>query len=212
MSMELKDLVIPAVLRDNKDPHIVAFEGCHACGKSSLCAQLKKEPQIRFVEIPGAYMSPGFKDYLYLSTSPVSSALIFAASLVDRMEEIRKQSGSYIFIQDRSLWSTVAINWVKNTGCAQTALDIFAVIHQYLPIPSRVFVLDVSYKTCISRIRSRDISEQKFDVMPLEEYNRNREFYNWLSIKDAGVEILKTDGKSLVEISRDIITMLKTGR
>lgn len=210
--MTVDELRIAEVLQRNRQKKIIALEGNDASGKSTLCAELIKNPLFRLVEIPNVYITQPFKDYLYLETSAISSALIFAASLVDRMTVIKKSYHSGLFIQDRSLWSTVAINWVKDSDCTQEVLNIFASIYQYIPLPGHVFILDVSYETCIERIMKRPEALRKFDVVPEKEFNRNMDFYRWLCNQNVGAELIQADGKSLEKLCSFILNKVKQDR
>lgn len=207
--MTIEDLRIAEVLHLNRQKNIIALEGNDASGKSTLCAELIRNSYFHFVEIPGAYITQPFKDYLYLKTSAISSALIFAASLVDRMNIIKKSPPSDLFVQDRSLWSTVAINWVKDSGCAQEVLNIFTSIYQYIPLPGHIFILDVSYETCIERIKNRPESLRKFDIVSEKAFNRNMDFYLWLCSQNVGAELIPAEGKSPAQLCSLILDKIK---
>lgn len=206
--MILANLKIADVLRYNRDDRIIAIEGHDGCGKTTLCVELVKKSSFHFVEIPEAYMTQPFKNYLYSQTSSISSALIFAASLVDRMSFIKKSPSFIFYLQDRSLWSTVAINWVKDTGHAQEIINIFASIHPYIPLPGHIFILDVSFEICMERIRRRPEILRKFDITRKKEFMRNLDFYNWLCTQNVGAELIPADDKNPSQLCKVILDKL----
>ena len=204
--MNIENLQMPPVLKTGtKNFHIIALEGVDACGKTSLCDMLANTyAEFNFVKIPSAYIEQPFKKYLYFETTPMASALIFAASLADRMNKI-KNNAAECSVLDRSLWSTIALNWAKGRAdVAQDVLNFYAKISAYVPIPEKVYVLDTHYEICRSRVMKRNIAVQKYDEMPHEEYRRHMEFYHWLAERSSGIIFLNTENLSLEMLAKII--------
>lgn len=204
--MNIENLQMPPALKTGtKNFHIIALEGVDACGKTSLCETLANTyAEFNFVKIPAAYIEQPFKQYLYFKTAPMASALIFAASLVDRMNEIKNNSAE-CSVLDRSLWSTVALNWAKGrTNVAQDVLSFYEKISAYVPLPEKIYILDTPYEICRSRVMKRNIDVQKYDAMPYEEYRLHMEFYHWLEERSAGAKFLNTENLSLETLAKII--------
>ena len=199
--MNINDLRIPdSLIECHTRNHIFAFEGVDACGKTSICDAFPfYSNEVVFVRIPGAYINEPFKHYLYFETSPMSSALIFTASLIDRLRKAQTHSGKYV-VMDRSLWSTVALNWAQTPQVAQDVLNLFGSVVAYLPIPEKAYVLDVPYEVCRERVLNRSNVAQKYDDMPYSEFQRHMEFYYWLAEKEVGVTIISPGTKSIHEL------------
>lgn len=175
---------------------IVAFEGVDGCGKTSLCEKLEEfDTKFHFTRIPAAYTQKPFKDYLAFNTTHISSALIYAGSLVDRKHIIDKYEPTDIAVTDRSIWSTLTLLYARHPESVQEVIDVFASISQYLPIPDVVYVLDVPFSLCQERIMARSANIKIYDDMMQEEYNKHMEFYHML--KTSGVNIRFIDTKNM---------------
>lgn len=194
--MNLDELVIPENLKiPNCEKQVIAFEGVDACGKSTLCLELsEKYNNFEFIKIPKAYISMPFKEYLSFHASRIGNALIYMSSLIDRKNMILSLSSEVEYVvMDRSLWSTIAINYAKYPEQTQDIINVFSTLDKYIPIPSVVYVLDVPYEICRKRVSERAKEEQIFDWMPKEEYQRHIDFYRWLERQNVGVKIIKQD-------------------
>ena len=177
-----------SLLKPCNDKMIIAFEGVDGCGKTSLCEKLEEfDHRFHFTRIPSAYIQRPFKDHLAFNTTHISSALIYAGSLVDRKRIIDTYDALDIAITDRSIWSTLTLLYARHPESVQNMIDVFAAIPQHLPIPDVVYVLDVPFSLCQERIMARSANVRKYDDMMQEEYNKHLEFYHIL--KDAGVNI-----------------------
>lgn len=191
-------LNIPNSLLNPQNDHlIVAFEGVDGCGKTSLCEKIEEyDGRFRFTCIPSAYIQRPFKDYLAFNTTHVSSALIYAGSLVDRKCIIDTYGKNDVAITDRSIWSTLTLLYARHPEFVQNMIDVFDAISQHLPIPNIIYVLDAPFSLCQERIMSRATNVRKYDDMIYEEYKKHIEFYHML--KDLGVNIkfIKTENMS----------------
>ena len=177
-----------SLLKPNNSHLTIAFEGVDGCGKTSLCEKIEAfDSRFRFTRIPAAYTQRPFKDYLAFNTTHISSALIYAGSLVDRKEIINGYGATDIVVTDRSIWSTLTLLYARHPESVQNMIDVFAAISQHLPIPDVVYVLDVPFSLCQERIMARSSDVRKYDDMMQEEYNKHLEFYHLL--KDSGVNI-----------------------
>lgn len=211
--IQLDTIVLPEELKHrNSKKRIIAFEGVDACGKSTICEELgKRYDNYSFVKIPKDYVTMPFKEYLSFGASYIGNSLIYMASLADRKEIAEKQSDTIEnVVMDRSLWSTIAINYAKHPEKVHDIINIFASISQYIPLPDVVYVLDVPYEVCRERIRERAKEVQRFDAMPIEEYNRHMEFYYWLEKQNVGVRIYKQNftlgiDESVAQIYKELL-------
>ena len=191
-------LAIPKSLLFPKNKHLtVAFEGVDGCGKTSLCEKLEEfDKRFHFTRIPAAYTQKPFKDYLAFNTTHISSALIYAGSLVDRKMLIDKYVSTDIAITDRSIWSTLTLLYARHPESVQEFIDLFDTISQYLPIPDVVYGLDVPFSICQERIMSRSANIKKYDDMMQEEYNKHMEFYHLLKASGVNIRFVNTKNMS----------------
>lgn len=205
---------IPKTLIEPKNEHlIIAFEGVDGCGKTSLCEKFEEfDNRYVFTRIPSAYIEKPFKDYLAFNTTHISSALIYAGSLVDRKKIIDSYKNNGIAITDRSIWSTLTLLYARHPESVQNVIDVFASIAQYLPIPDVIYVLDVPFSVCQERIMARSASIRKYDDMMQDEYNKHLEFYHLL--KDLGVNIkfIETENMSYEDEIKTVLGDLDCGK
>lgn len=192
---------IPACLVKPNNKYLnVAIEGVDGCGKTTLCKKLEEsDEQILFARIPDAYTKKPFKDYLIFSTTFISSALIYAASLVDRYDRINSCEGKKIAVTDRSIWSTVALLYARSPESVQMVLDVYASIASNLAIPDVVYVIDVPFEVCRERINLRDASVKKYDDMVIEEYNKHLECYRLLKEYGVNIKFIQAANMSIEE-------------
>jgi thymidylate kinase len=207
-------LKIPvSLLTPNNNHLIIAFEGVDGCGKTSLCEKLEEfDNRIHFTRIPTAYTQRPFKDHLAFNTTHISSALIYAGSLVDRKRVIDEYDVTDIAVTDRSIWSTLTLLYARHPESVQEMIDVFAAISQHLPVPDIVYVLDVPFSICQERIMARSANVRKYDDMMQEEYNKHLEFYHLL--KDSGVNIrfVNTEKMSYEDEIRFVMGDIENGK
>ncbi len=200
-------LVLPDRLKNaSGKKRLIALEGVDGSGKTTLCQCLDaKYSDIRFVEIAKEYVSAPFVEYLVEKTSDIGNSLVFAASLADRKNMMDQLDDNIrTVVMDRSLWSTVAMSYVRSPEKAQDVINMFDSLAHYMPIPEIVYLLDVPYSECRNRILRRDTSTLN-DNMSEETYNRHMEFYYWLSTQNVGVHIIKWNNTTIEETLDAII-------
>ena len=190
------------------DKKIIALEGVDASGKSTLCVELeRKYSNCKFIKIPEIYVTPPLKDYLWTKASTIGNALIYMASLVDRksmMDALHDDSIEYL-ITDRSLWSTVVVDYVHHPEYTQSVIDAFASISAFLPIPNKILILDVPYQICRNRIMQRSADVKKYDTMSETEYQKHISFYHWLEANDIGVSMIPYAGLTDITSSAELL-------
>lgn len=196
-------------------PEIIAFEGVDGCGKSTMCQALgEKYSNIKFVAIADFYTLALVKDYICSKAAPMSNALMYVASLIDRkhvVDAITEAQVQYV-VMDRSLWSTVVASYVYHSQDTQSVLDVFSAVSDYLPIPEQILVLDVPYEVCRSRISSRPDAVKRYDGMSRSEYQQHMEFYHWMQSMPLGTKFVPYSNLGDFENSVDVLYQIITGQ
>lgn len=196
-------------------PEIIALEGVDGCGKSTMCQALgEKYSNIKFVAIADFYTLAPVKDYICSKAAPMSNALMYVASLIDRkhvVDAITEAQVQYV-VMDRSLWSTVVASYVYHNQDTQSVLDVFSAVSDYLPIPEQILVLDVPYEVCRSRISSRPDAVKRYDGMSRSEYQQHMEFYHWMQSMPLGTKFVPYSNLGDFENSVDVLYQIITGQ
>ena len=199
-----------SLLRSRNERTIIAFEGVDGCGKTTLCEYFAKySDRFCFACIPEAYTQKPFKDHLVFHTTHISSALIYAGSLVDRKKLYDSDEQKRIAVLDRSFWSTLALLYARRPDAVQTMIDVFSTISDHLPIPDVVYVLDVPFEVCRERIKARKPNVKKYDDMTFEEYEKHLEFYHLLEQFGVNIKFMLSENMSYEEEMQYVLEDLK---
>ena len=199
-----------SLLYSQNDRLIIAFEGVDGCGKTSLCEHFDGyDGRFYFARIPEAYIQRPFKDHLVFHTTHISSALIYAGSLVDRKKLYDSDEQKRIAILDRSIWSTLALLYARNPESVQMVIDVFSTIADNLPIPDVVYVLDVPFEVCRERIKTRNPNIKKYDDMKKAEYEKHLEFYHLIEQFGVNIKFVQTENMSYDEEIQYVLEDLK---
>lgn len=192
--MESK-IIIPSKLKRKPfdiKPYIVAIEGPNGVGKSTVCKEINKLKEFEYrLGVPKQWMEYNIKKRMIFQASWVASALYFMSGTMEVKREI-EDINDKIIIMDRSVWSTLAVNWIKDPQRCEKIIRIMNEGHEFLPMPDMVIVLKADYEICQQRINNKIDEGKDFDKDSREEFIKEMSFYDWLNEQLDNVEIVDT--------------------
>ena len=177
----------------NDEPIVVAIEGCNGAGKTTLLTKFSEN--YSDVEcglcVPNIYQTAkDMKHFMLFESSAMCSALYYLGGAVETKRLHDKRYKKILF--DRSVWSTFAAAYAKDTSIIPTLFDCIKAITDYLFVPSKIIVLEASYETC--KIRTNKKTEGgEFDKDVKEEMERKAQFYHLLKVAGYDVSFIQTD-------------------
>lgn len=196
--------------RDVTRPFVVALEGANGAGKSTLCRLLA--PRFRAHACLGtddAWLSDAFKTRMIRDAEWFVSAMFFLSGCFDQMRVLRDNPHPVV-IMDRSLWSTLAVHSAESPERLETLLTILRPVSDQIHVPDLTLVLETSFKTCQSRIASKNgVARLLDDLTATPDFHaREHEFYQWLAqqrsevlfldANQAGPEIIAEQASALI--------------
>ena len=161
---------------EKKNGLFITFEGIDGCGKSTqvwllgkYLSSLDKYNHIIMTREP--WKNADIRKILHEDNDPYSQAMKLAEMFVeDRKEHISKLIGPRIregihVISDRYSFSTLAYQQTQGVS-----LKKLLAMHQGLPIPDLIFIVDVPVEIALKRMKKDNVrkTEQKFE--------KNKEF------------------------------------
>lgn len=193
------------------NPYLISIEGLDGVGKTSVCRALGALSNIRFQTMHKEFNEFNIKKRMIFEASWMASACFFLSGVMETKREIVSRAGHPVVIMDRSFWSTLAVNWVKDPARIDPILKLYEQMAAFLPIPNKIVVLLADYDECRRRIESKQDKGKELDKVSKEEYLREVEFYYWLSNRLANIEILDTNELALADVTKKIARLLPHG-
>lgn len=192
----------------SSDIFVFAIEGCNGAGKTTLLNKYMKEhsdTECRLC-VPYIYQtSKDIKHYMLFESSILCSALYYLAGAVEVYNRHNEDYPNVLF--DRSLWSTFASAYAKDSSVIPILFNILQTIKEQVFLPNLIIVLDVSYETAKARCcKKKDGSE--FDTDRFEIFSKKREFYDLLKAAGYPVIILDVNDKDAEEVYRDFLSII----
>lgn len=194
--------------RDIK-PYIIAIEGPNGVGKTTLCGSLNRMEGFEYrLGVPPEWMEYNMKKRMIFHASWMASALYFMSGVMEVKRDIKNLDKKFI-IMERSIWSTLAVHWMKDFSRVGPLLNIMKEGHEFLPIPDLTIVLKADYDTCQNRINKKLDESKDFDKDLPREFLREMEFYDWLNNQLPNIEIIDTTNLSLEKIEKLVLNAIR---
>lgn len=192
---------------------IYAIEGLNGVGKSTVIKSLKSGRH----DICTTYCVPNIftkyknlKHYIFDHSEPMVSPLFYLSGLVASGREIGKIKKDFIIL-DRSIWSTLAAAYSKDTETFDLLVDLLVLLQDKIRIPDRVIMLRASFETCFSRIMTKGEGKE-FDKDSKRDFELKSRFYDLLAQSGYPVDFVDTDGKSAEEVLNIVSDLLPEPR
>jgi len=190
---------------------IVAIEGANGSGKSTLCKILSKhfKSKIRF-GVPDLFLTKELKEKMIIDANWYSSSLFFISGAIEQIKEFRK-SNDKIIISDRSLWSTLSVQTSQNPKRIKALIDVAYNIEEIDIEPDITIILRADYKTCRDRIKQKSKDEQRLDslVDSAKFYQKEEQFYNWLTFQRDNIINIDVNNISIENLSKYAIDLIE---
>jgi len=190
---------------------IVAIEGANGSGKSTLCKILSKHfnSKIRF-GVPDLFLTKELKEKMIIDANWYSSSLFFISGAIEQIKEFRK-NGDKIIISDRSIWSTLSVQTSQNPKRLKALIDVAYNIEEVNIEPDITIILRADYETCRDRIKQKSKDEQKLDslVDSAKFYQKEDQFYNWLTFQRDNIISIDVNNISIENLSKYVIDLIE---
>ena len=135
-------------------PFILALEGPNGSGKSTLCASLSRRLAApACLGTDAAWFVEPFKTRMIRDAQWFASAMFFLSGCFEQVRRLQERSEPLV-IMDRSIWSTLAVHAATDAERLERLLLMLEPIADEVRVPDLTLVLEASFATCQSRIRS----------------------------------------------------------
>lgn len=201
------NIKIPELLKVpsfNGSTRLISIEGVDGVGKTSVCQMLDTCSEFNLQAIPEEFNEFNLKKRMIIDASWMASAFFFLSGVMETKREIETNHLNTVVIMDRSFWSTLAVNWVKEYSRVVEIIKLYKQVASFLPIPNQIIVLLAEYEECRRRIDSKLGRGKELDQITKDEYKKEVEFYYWLSCELESVKIINTSKLNLDEVTREI--------
>lgn len=173
----------------------VTVEGLNGVGKSTVVERYTAEhPDVTcFYPAHPTYLADAaMKKHALFEAAPVAGAFYYLAALADQRRELEVSGGlvGRKLLSDRSVWSTLAAAYAKDTACMEALFKVVAAISDQLLVPQKAIVLKADFETCRSRIESRGKGTE-WDRDTRLVFDRKYRFYDLLV--EAGHDVTFVD-------------------
>jgi len=189
---------------------IVAIEGANGAGKSTLCKSLANHfnTSIKF-GVPNIFLQKDLKEKMIIDAHWYSSSLFFISGAIEQVKEFRNNKDKVI-ISDRSIWSTLSVQTSENPKRLKSLIDISFNLESIDIEPDITIILRADYETCRQRISYKSKDEQKLDelVNSKEFYQKEDQFYNWLTFQRDNVINIDVNNITESNLSNKIIDII----
>jgi thymidylate kinase len=189
---------------------IVAIEGANGSGKSTLCKALVAHfgTSIKF-GVPDIFLQKKLKEKMIIDAHWYSSSLFFISGAIEQIKEFRN-SKDKIIISDRSIWSTLSVQTSENPTRLKSLVDIAFNLENIDVEPDLTIILRADYKTCRQRISEKSKDEQKLDelVNSKEFYQKEEQFYNWITFQRDNVINIDVNNITKSNLSMKVIDII----
>lgn len=205
---------IPAsLLKPNKDStqFIVAIEGPDGVGKTSMCNLMAEKIEFSHQTLPAQFNQYELKQRMIFEASWMASAFFFLSGVMETKREIDLNPAE-THLMDRSFWSTLAVNWVKDPLRMPALLNLLDIAHAFIPIPNLIIILYASYEECKARSNSKMDHGKDLDRVSFEQYEKEIAYYHLLETSLPNVIRVDTNGlnqQQVVEVVEEKIKGFK---
>jgi pyruvate kinase len=210
---EMSKISLPSknkLLRKANKPFIIAVEGANGVGKTTLCHALSKHfnSQYRF-GVPDVLVEKKLKKKMIMDAHWYSSSLYFIAGAIEQLLECQKLEEN-IVILDRSVWSTLSVHASDSPQKLKKIIDVVYLVPELKIEPDITIILRATYKTCRSRIKNKSENEQELDelVNSKKFYQRENQFYNWLTFQRDKIINIEVNDMERDEIFRKTVQII----
>jgi thymidylate kinase len=102
---------------------------------------------------------------------------------------------SDLLVMDRSLWSTLAVQYAHDPARLEKLLAMVDLAADRLITPHLTIVLEAGLETCNRRIANKSNAEKELDALDATEaiHLRECQFYRWLGSQGQPVEFVEAD-------------------
>jgi thymidylate kinase len=180
-------------------PTIVAIEGPNGAGKTTLCKKLAQELRVpHCLGTDEAWFAEPLKVRMIRDADWFASAMFFLSGCFEQ-SRILRQRGDSLVVQDRSLWSTLAVHAAEKPERLQALIAMLEPVAREVQVPQLTLVLEASFDTCQARIAHKSGTARALDQLTATAafHAREQAFYHWLA--DQGVTVLFLDTNNLGE-------------
>ena len=207
---EIYKVNLPKRVNNKYNNLIVAIEGANGAGKSTLCKALANHfnTSIKF-GIPDIFLQKDLKEKMIIDAHWYSSSLFFISGAIEQIKEFRKNKNK-IIISDRSIWSTLSVQTSENPKRLKSLIDISFNLESIDVEPDITIILRADYETCRQRISYKSKDEQKLDelVNSKEFYQKENQFYNWLTFQRNNIINIDVNNITESNLSNKIIDII----
>jgi len=207
---ELYKVTLPKKTEQTNKNLIVAIEGANGAGKSTLCRHLSNHfnTSIKF-GVPDLFLKKELKEKMIIDANWYSSSLFFISGAIEQIKEFRN-SNDNIIIFDRSIWSTLSVQTSDKPKNLKSLVDITFNLENISIEPDITIVLRADYETCRNRISKKSTDEQKLDeqVNRKEFYQKEDQFYNWLTFQRENIINIDVNNITEQSLSNKVIEII----
>ena len=207
---EIYKVNLPKRINNKHNNLIVAIEGANGAGKSTLCKSLANHfnTSIKF-GVPNIFLQKDLKEKMIIDAHWYSSSLFFISGAIEQVKEFRNNKDKVI-ISDRSIWSTLSVQTSENPKRLKSLIDISFNLESIDVEPDITIILRADYETCRQRISYKSKDEQKLDelVNSKEFYQKEDQFYNWLTFQRDNVINIDVNNITESNLSNKIIDII----
>ena len=207
---EIYKVNLPKRINNKHNNLIVAIEGANGAGKSTLCKSLANyfNTSIKF-GVPNIFLQKDLKEKMIIDAHWYSSSLFFISGAIEQVKEFRNNKDK-IIISDRSIWSTLSVQTSENPKRLKSLIDISFNLESIDVEPDITIILRADYETCRQRISYKSKDEQKLDelVNSKEFYQKEDQFYNWLTFQRDNIINIDVNNITESNLSNKIIDII----
>lgn len=172
---------------------VVAIEGPDGVGKTSLCHLMADGENFTHQTLPEQFNQYELKQRMIFDASWMASAFFFLSGVMETKREMDLNTAE-THLMDRSFWSTLAVNWVKDPSRMPALLNLLDTAHEFIPIPNLIIILHASYEECKKRSNSKTDHGKDLDRVSFEQYEKEIAYYQLLENSVPNVIRINTDG------------------
>lgn len=188
---------------------VYAIEGLNGAGKSTVINSLRsgRSDICTTYCVPGIFMEDkDLKHYIFDHSEALVSPLFYLSGLVAQSSEMKEIPEDFVIL-DRSIWSTLAAAYSKDTETFDQVVKMLVLLQDKIRIPDRVIMLRASFETCLSRIMTKGEGKE-FDNDTRRDFELKSRFYDLLALSGYPVNFIETDGKSAEEVLNMVSDLL----
>ena len=190
-------------------PRLIAIEGPDGAGKTTLINQINKEFDVQVTRgVPTEWEYSNLKTRVLNSHSWQSTVLFYLSGIMEQKTSINTDN---LLIMDRSVWSTLTAHAMEDPDRLPFIFDILDKVSHQICYPDLTIYLDVDLTTSRQRSSNKTQEEILWDKLGpkcKEEFNRQKDFFVWLSNNKVPVKFVNACN-SIESVIRDVKCILK---